>query len=127
MTSEEAELEVTPKKVTVYQKDVPKYANKELDDFVSCESLNLFKRINLEPCFLKKDVESWENDENYLKAKDVFGKLAVVNDSAERGIKLITEYSRILTKDEDHRQLILQIVKDFRENYPDVKKKTLKK
>ena len=64
------------------------------------------------------------------KGRSICTKLsvAVVNVVAERGVKLIEEeYSNILTKDEDQRQFLLQVVSDHRKRYPDCKKQTLSK
>jgi len=49
----------------------------------------------------------------------------VVNDVAERNVKLIEEYNTILTKDEDQKQYLLQVVNEYRKKYPDSKKSTL--
>lgn len=42
----------------------------------------------------------------------------VVNDVAERNVKLIEEYNTILTKDEDQKQYHLQVVNEYRKKYP---------
>jgi hypothetical protein len=52
-------------------------------------------------------------------------KLKVVNDIAERGVKLIKDYNECLTKNEEQKQFILQIVSDYRRRFPDCNKKTL--
>jgi hypothetical protein len=46
----------------------------------------------------------------------------LVNDAAERGVKLIQEYGDILTKDEKQTQYMLQIVSEHRKKYPDATK-----
>ena len=45
-------------------------------------------------------------------------KTVVVNDVAERGVKLTQEYNNILTKDETEKQFVLQIVNENHKNYP---------
>ena len=59
--------------------------------------------------------------EQYLKT------LCVVNDSAERGIKLVSEYVDCLTKDSENRQDLLQVVEAHQKLYTDCKKSTLSK
>ena len=54
-------------------------------------------------------------------------KTVVVNDIAERGVKLIQEYNNILTKDETEKQFVLQIVNKNCKNYPSATKYYLKK
>ena len=53
--------------------------------------------------------------------------LKITNDTAERGVKMIQDYSKILTKDSKERQDILQVVEQHRDEIRDVKKSTLKK
>ena len=51
--------------------------------------------------------------------------MKVTNDLAERGVKLMEEYNKILTNDEQQKQYLLQIVKKFRSSLPDKNKKTI--
>ena len=53
--------------------------------------------------------------------------LLVCNDPAERGIKLISDYANSLTKNEEDRQQLLQVVEWHMKMYPDTKKSTLSK
>ena len=53
-------------------------------------------------------------------------QLKVVNDLAERSIKLMSDYSTIITNDEEQKQCLLQTVEDQRKKYPDGRKQTLK-
>lgn len=49
----------------------------------------------------------------------------VVNDIAEKGVKLIEEYNTITTNDETQKQYLLNIVCDYCNKYPDSKKSTI--
>ena len=51
--------------------------------------------------------------------------LKVVNDMAERGVKLIIDYSQFLTKDGQQKQYVLHVVSRCRQLYPDSSKITL--
>lgn len=51
--------------------------------------------------------------------------MRVVNDKAERGVKLIQDFNDTLTKDEDQKQFLLQVVTECRRLYPDTSKSTL--
>ena len=51
--------------------------------------------------------------------------MKVTNDLAERGVKLMEQYNKILTNDEQQKQYLLQIVKKFRSSLPDKNKKTI--
>jgi len=50
----------------------------------------------------------------------------VVNDCAERGVALIQSYNNALTKNEDEKQYLLQLVSDHRKKYPKPNKTVLK-
>ena len=52
-------------------------------------------------------------------------RLKVVNDNAERGVALVQAYNRLLTKDEEQQQFLLQVVSEHRRVYPDIHKETL--
>lgn len=49
----------------------------------------------------------------------------MVNDFAERGLALMQAYNLALTKDEDQRQFLLQVIEDHRKRYPDARKSTV--
>ncbi|CAH0392358.1 unnamed protein product [Bemisia tabaci] len=52
----------------------------------------------------------------------IIDNLKSVNDTAERGVKLVEEYSeKKLTRDEKERQHIIQVVAEHRKQYPDPK------
>ena len=53
--------------------------------------------------------------------------MRAVNDCAERGVKLATDYSKSLTKDSQERSKIYQVVEAERRAKPDAKKDTLNK
>ena len=54
------------------------------------------------------------NSNEYVQGKLVIGNLKVVNDSAERGIKLIEDFNEKFTKDENQKQFLLQVRHNFR-------------
>ena len=44
-----------------------------------------------------------------------------------KGVKLVTDYCQIITKDPEDLDNLLQVVEAHRKKYPDTKKSTLKK
>lgn len=74
---------------------------------------------------MKTDPTSWENNEHYLQGANICRKIKVVNDTAERFVQLFTDYNLILTKDESQKQYLLQVVRDYTNNFPSVNKKQL--
>lgn len=101
--------------------------DKELDYFVNQKTQNFFKRFNINPEFLVSEQETWKNNADYLRALKIVENLRVVNDTAERGVKLIQDFNILLTKNEEQKQFVLQAVDECRRLYPDVKKSTLSK
>lgn len=43
------------------------------------------------------------------KAKEIVGSLEVVNDTAKRHVKLIEEFNSKITKNEEQKQILLQV------------------
>ena len=60
----------------------------------------------------------WPKDDGYLDAKLIVNNLSVVNDGAERGVKLAYDYLDSSKKEENY-QNILQIVENDRSLVPD--------
>ena len=56
----------------------------------------------------------WNQNQNYIKALEFVRTVKVVNDPAERGIKLATDFSKSLTEDSAMRSLIFQVVEEDR-------------
>ncbi|KAK7865491.1 hypothetical protein R5R35_014608 [Gryllus longicercus] len=124
----EYEIANIQKKLVINSKDnLQDLKNKEIDYFVNSQSLHLFDRFDIRKEFLKQDIETWSENEDYLKALSVFVKLHVVNDCAERIVHLTQDYINVLTKDESQKQYLLRVVEDYRKHYPDSTKKTLTK
>ncbi|GBP07506.1 RNA-directed DNA polymerase from mobile element jockey [Eumeta japonica] len=88
----------------VEDKDLPLLLKKDLSNFVSNKSLELFTKFD----FLEEDILSWPDNESYKICLGFFKTLKVTNDVAERGIALIEEYNCCITKDEDQLQYLLQ-------------------
>ena len=99
----------------------------KLTDFVMNGSHYLFDRLHFKKDWLNEPVENWKNNPDYGEMENFVKNLLVTNDTAERGVKLISDYSMILTKDSEERQKLLQVVEDHRKTYPDCNKTTLSK
>ncbi|CAG9792723.1 unnamed protein product [Diatraea saccharalis] len=82
-----------------------KLFDKTLDDFVSEKSKQFFSRLQINDSFLGEDV---------------------VNDTAERAVKLMQDFNGLITAEEEQKQFLLRCVQEHRNLYPDCKKSTLK-
>ncbi|GBL92465.1 hypothetical protein AVEN_174739-1 [Araneus ventricosus] len=105
----------------------PATDQKAIEDFIFQKSLNLLKKLNIDISFLNTSPDLWDRDDSYLKSQEIFQNLAIVNDTAERGVKLMQDFNGLLTADEEQKQFLLQCVKDHRIQYPDCRKATLKR
>lgn len=102
-------------------------AERTIADFVSTASQQFFSRLQINTDFLKEDPSVWEELETFATAKKIVNSLKVVNDTAERAVKLMQDFNGLLTVKEDQKQYVLRCVQEHRRLYPDCKKETLKR
>ncbi|XP_044587995.1 uncharacterized protein LOC123267437 [Cotesia glomerata] len=114
--------ETTTSRFIIDKKNLESLLNKDLSQFVSMRSINLFKSFDLSYDFIDEDVTLWPQNLNYKRNLEYFEKLRVVNDVAERGVALIEQYNRCLTKNEEQLQYLLQVVTEHRKRYPNCNK-----
>ena len=119
----------------VFKKGKPKFPDislheatpvSNLSSFVSEESWLLFDLLGLQDCqeWLQTPVKMWDLFSDYRKFKEYVINVSVVNDLAERGMHLITEFAS-KCKNREEREAVLQVVEEHRKNFPDFSKKTL--
>ena len=87
-------------------KAVISFSAVQLADFATQRSLNFFSAPSIGRDFLHSDPETWHSREDYRNAKTTVSALGVINDCAERSVKLTTDLNVALTHDEKQRQLI---------------------
>jgi len=120
-----SEMLSTTQRIIISPKNANELLEKEIEDFVCVKTNNLFKRFAINTDFLKLDPSTWRSNEDFQKSIVLLKKIPVINDVAERGVKLIEEYNDKITKDESQKQYLLQVVSDYRKKFPDHKKETL--
>lgn len=106
-------------------KNLETFRQRNLNDFVSKETNNFFSRFGLPSTFLQVDPSTWEENSDFQKARAICQDLFVVNDVAERGVKFMKDYNRILTNNEEEKQMLLQVVEAYRREYSSYKKSDL--
>ena len=77
--------------------------------------------------WLSLPISDWKNHEGFKEVESFVRNILVVNDTAERGIKLISGYANCLTKNASESQEILQLVEYHRSKISDDKKSTIKR
>ena len=103
-----------------------KIVNMELDNFVTERSRELFDRLRIDTEFMTQHApQEWSSLAEYKRAQQIASSLRVVNDTAERAVKLVTDYTHILTTDELQLQFLLQTVEEHRAKFPDMRKSTI--
>lgn len=103
-------------------KAIRSFKSKNLSDFVTEATLRFFDRFSISTDFLSDDPSTWTTNEEYLDGSSFCRGLNVVNDLAERGVKLMTDFNNILTNDEETKQYLLQVVENYRREYPTFRK-----
>jgi len=94
-----------------------------LGDFATSRTSNLFSQLDLDRSFLSIPPSQWNDVEAYQIAKRCVQQIKVVNDTAERGVKVFEEFNTLLTKDEEEKQFLLQVVEANRKAVPSEAKK----
>lgn len=74
---------------------------------------------------MNKDPSEWMDDEDYIEIQQNLAKLQVVNDHAERAVKLFSDFNNKLTKDEKQKQYLMQVISKYRQNFPGISKTEL--
>ena len=78
-----------------------------LADLVGTDSWFLFYILQLDPSFLMLDVDKWSESGAYQASLANVGAMNVINDCAERGVKLGSDFLAA-AKSEEHYQNVLQ-------------------
>ncbi|CAD6217596.1 GSCOCG00011377001-RA-CDS, partial [Cotesia congregata] len=109
LTSSDEDQFDYPKRFIFNLEDFNWFLNKNVDYFISSNSLKFFERFCIDTNFLQLDDSLWSDHPDYLKGLEIVQHLQVVNDSAERAVKLTEEYINTLAKHEDQKQYVLEI------------------
>lgn len=82
------------------------FKGKTLLDFVTSRTMDLFITFDIDDAFTQNPVAFWKSDSKRLEGQAWV--LAVVNDSAERGIPLIKKFKFTLTAKEEDKHFLLK-------------------
>ena len=96
-----------------------------LADLVSKDSWFTMYALQINHKFLEEPVAAWPESSDYQHSLRNIDALNVVNDCAERGVKLSTDYLSA-SKSEDHYQDVLQVVEESRRSVPNLRKRKAK-
>ena len=85
-------------------------ASLSLPNLKTVRSKGFFNILGVQVGWMEKAPEEWVGDASFQAAKKDASALVLVNDRAERAVKLIEDYNALLTKDESQKQALLQVV-----------------
>ena len=109
LEEDKQEGEEVKKKFYLKSEDVSNFVKKDLPSvLLSAKSLKLFKRFGLSMNFLKIDPSQWATQMDYIQGQKIIRSLEVVNDTAERGVKLMEEFNDFHSKNEEQKQFLLR-------------------
>lgn len=96
-----------------------------LSDLIGPQSWYIFEVFECSGDWLRQPVDDWHFSDSFNKMNCYVSSVKVVNDAAERGVKLSTDYAAILTDNEQQRDSLLQAVEQHRKIFGDSRKSTL--
>jgi len=88
---------------------IPQFQNLSVAQSVTRRSLNLYESLHLPQEFLAAAVNMWTEHADHNAAQKTFRALKIVNDCAEHAVRLTTHFNEVLTKSDEHRQLLYQV------------------
>ena len=95
-----------------------------LADLASPDSWHTMHVLQVDDSFFSEDVESWPSDPAYQASKANVLAINVINDCAERGVKLSSDFLSS-ARSEEHYQNVLQVVEHDRKQQPHLRKRRL--
>lgn len=99
---------------------------KDLDDLVDDSSMTALRSLDIDIQFMfENETEHWSKLNGYKAAKRIVDSFSVVNDCAERTLKLMTDINESLTKSEPEMQRAIYVTEDNRKRVPTTKKTNL--
>ena len=93
-----------------------------LEELVGKDSWQFFTSLKIKSEFLTKPANEWSSLETYTEGKKIVDSLKVPNDTAERGVKLATDFHGAAKHEQCHQQ-ILQVVENDRNHCKDQRKR----
>ena len=93
-----------------------------LSEYVGASSWYFFTMLGIETEFLNLPVDEWKAAPSYILACDIIKNIRTVNDMAERGVKLASDFISA-AKIESRYQNVLQVVENERVRLPNQRKR----
>jgi len=89
---------------------IPRFRDLSVAHFVTQHSLNLLQSLELPQEFLAAAIDRLAERADYNATRKTVCAVKVVNNCAERAVKLATDFIEVLTKNTKQRNLLYQVV-----------------
>lgn len=101
------------------------WRQRNIDELVSMHTMNLFSRFNIDVNFFNLDPSLWESNISYQTARRYLSFLKVTNDCAERAVALVKRFNPSITKKEEQKQYLYQVISEHIKKHPNANKSNL--
>ena len=109
--------------IPVFKRNIDRYS--KLCDFIGPESWFIFECQRMDKDWLYDKPEQWTANKSFKKGQKFIANIKVVNDTAEKTVKLYSDYAAILTENKEQRASLLLVVEKHRKQVGKFKKSTL--
>ena len=109
--------------IPVFKRNIDKCS--KLCNLNGPETWCIFQCLKMDKDWLYNKPEQWTVYESFKKGQNFVANIKVVNDAAERTVKLYSDYAAILTENEEQQAGMLQVLEKYRKQVGDFKKLTL--
>lgn len=90
-------------------------SSKTMSNFVTKNTFNFMREYSLNTDWLFENPNTWPKSPGYIEAKRLLQQIEVVNDCADRAVKLVADFNGSLTKGEMEFQNLLKTVDHHRQ------------
>ena len=98
----------------------------KLADLVGEDSWFTICLLKLDVSFLDVEIETWDRNACFIRSQCIIDNLNVVNDCAERGVKLCSDFVSV-ARGEEHFRNVLQVIEHDRKTMPNLRNKRIKR
>lgn len=122
----EARFSLCERRVKMKTEEIIKtFKQKNISEFVTKKTYQFFRRFDINAEFLKVDPQRWHENEHWISGRNFVKELHVFNDTAERAVKLMSDFLNVLTWDPEQTEYLFQVVSKNRAEFPSVNLKDL--
>ena len=96
------------KEIPVFKRNIDRCS--KLCHFIGSETWFIFECLRMDKEWLYDKPEQWTANKSFKKGQKFVANIKIVNDEAERTVKLYSDYAAILKENEEQRASLLQVI-----------------